>query len=259
MKQAERVSDARGAMRALGEIADSSDVPALQRYFKTGIGEYGEGDVFIGVRTPCVRQVARLASGLSLVQLDKLLDSAVHEHRQLAIFVLNDAFTTASAWRTRNEDARAAYVSFYLSALNRGRIDNWDLVDASAELILGDYLVDRNRSVLVDLAGSPVLWERRVAIVASFAFIKRGDATTTIRLAHQLLHDQEVLMHRAVGWMLREVGKRVDRKLLRSFLDQNAARMPRTMLSYAIEHLDLQERAHYRSLRPPVDLRSVVV
>ena len=236
-------------MRALGEMADSSHVPPLQSYFKTGIGEYGEGDVFIGVRTPLVRQVARQACGLSLAQLDKLFDSAVHEHRQLAVFVLNEAFATASTGPTHDERARATYVAFYLSALSRGRIDNWDLVDSSAEFVLGEYLVDKERNVLIDLAGSPVLWDRRVAIVASFAFIKRGDATTTVRLAEQLLKDQEVLIQRAVGWMLREVGKRVDREILRAYLDDHAAQMPRTMLSYAVEHLDQPERAHYRSLR----------
>ncbi len=249
VRQAEGVSDARAAMRALGEVADSSHVPARQKYFKTGVGEYGDGDVFIGVRTPMVRQVARKASGLSLVELDKLLDSVVHEHRQLAVFVLNDAFATASAGRTHDEQARATFVAFYLSALSRGRIDNWDLVDASAEFVLGEYLVDRDHDLLTDLAGSTMLWERRVAILASFAFIKRGDAATTIRLAEQLLNDHEVLIHRAVGWMLREVGKRVDRELLCAFLEEHAARMPRTMLSYAVAHLDQPERNHYRSLR----------
>ncbi|UIJ33988.1 DNA alkylation repair protein [Allobranchiibius sp. GilTou73] len=249
MPNGHALTDARSAMRALGEVADPGDVPALQRYFKTGPGEYGEGDVFIGVRMPAVREVARQASGMGLVQLDVLLDSPVHEHRQLAVIVLGRAFATASTARGYDERARAAYVAFYLAAVRRGRIDNWDLVDASAEFILGEYLVDRDRRLLLDLAGSPVLWERRVAVLASFAFIKHGDASTTLQLAEQLLGDPEPLLQKAVGWMLREVGKRVDVELLRTFLDGNAARMPRTMLTYAVEHLEPSERTHYRSLR----------
>lgn len=243
------LTDARSAMRALGEVADPGDVPTLQRYFKTGPGEYGEADVFIGVRMPVVREVARQASGMPLVQLDVLLDSPVHEHRQLAVIVLGRAFASASAPRSYDDKARAAYVGFYLAAVRRGRIDNWDLVDASADAVLGEYLVDQDRSLLLDLAGSPVLWERRVAVLASFAFIKRGDASTTLQLAEQLLTDRELLLQKAVGWMLREVGKRVDLELLRSFLDEHAAQMPRTMLTYAVEHLDQPERTHYRSLR----------
>lgn len=236
-------------MRTLGEAADPDQVPVLQRYFKTGVGEYGEGDAFIGVRVPEVRALARRTRGMPLVQLDVLFDSPVHEHRLLAILTLNNAFASASHPRTFDERARAAYVAFYLAALRRGRIDNWDLVDASAEFVLGEFLVDRDRRQLLDLAGSPVLWERRVAILASFAFIKRGDAATTYQLAEQLLIDKEPLVQNAVGWMLREVGKRVDPDILRGFLDAHAASMPRTMLSHAVERLEPAERAHYRSLR----------
>ncbi len=236
-------------MRALGEVADRDQVPGLQQYFKTGVGEYGEGDVFIGVRVPAVRRIARSCSGMPLVQLNVLLDSAVHEHRLLAVVVLADAFTTASQPRTYDERARAAYVTFYLAALRRGRIDNWDLVDASAEHVLGEYLVGRDRSLLSDLAGSPDIWERRTAVLSTFAFIKHGDASTTLAISEQLLTDPEPLLQKAVGWMLREVGKRVDRDLLRDFLAGHAARMPRMMLSYAVEHLDAGERAYYRGLR----------
>jgi 3-methyladenine DNA glycosylase AlkD len=128
-------------------------------------------------------------------------------------------------------------------------VDNWDLVDSSSEFLLGAWLVDRDRSVLDDLAASAVLWERRVAVLATFAFIKRGDASTTLELAARLLDDREDLMHKAVGWMLREVGKRVSRDALTGFLDEHAPRMPRTMLSYATEHLSPEERAAYRALR----------
>lgn len=134
-------------------------------------------------------------------------------------------------------------------------MNNWDLVDSSAEFVLGEFLFDRPRELLDDLAASPVLWERRVAVLATFAFLKKGDASTTLALAERLLDDSEDLMHKAVGWMLRETGKRVDRSLLLGFLDAHAAQMPRTMLSYAVEHLEPELRSHYRSLRAPGSLR----
>jgi 3-methyladenine DNA glycosylase AlkD len=133
--------------------------------------------------------------------------------------------------------------------VRRGLVNNWDLVDASAEFVLGEYLVDRPRDLLTQLAASDVLWERRVAVLSTFVFIKHGDASTTLELAERLLGDREDLMQKAVGWMLREVGKRVDRAQLLAFLDVHAARMPRTMLSYATEHLDPEVRAAYRAAK----------
>ncbi|WP_198295490.1 DNA alkylation repair protein [Diaminobutyricimonas sp. LJ205] len=158
--------------------------------------------------------------------------------------------------RTRDEPARAALHAAYLDAVRAGRVNNWDLVDCSAEYLVGEYLAGESQAgrslvLLDDLAASESLWERRVAVLATFAFIKQGDAAPTLHLAERLLADREDLIHKAVGWMLREVGKRVDRATLTGFLDAQAARMPRTMLSYATEHLDPAERAHYRALRAP--------
>lgn len=234
------MNSARDVQAALAAVASETDAVQLRRYFKTGPGEYGEGDVFIGVRVPRTREIAKRFGELPLGEIDVLLDSAVHEHRLAGLIILNARAAKAT-------DARC--VELYLAAVRRGRVNNWDLVDSSAEYVLGEYLLDRPRDVLFDLAASPMLWERRVGVLASFAFIKRGDAGTTLELARLLLRDREDLMHKAVGWMLREVGKRVDEKLLLDFLDEHAAEMPRTMLSYAVEKLGPAPRAYYRSLR----------
>ncbi|WP_223692655.1 DNA alkylation repair protein [Leifsonia poae] len=242
-------------MSALAEEADADDALFLQRFFKTGPGQYGEGDVFIGVRVPRTRVIAKRFAGLELAQIRLLLDSGVHEHRLAGLIILNRLFEVANrpargvsmvATATAAVDGLA---DFYLDAVRRGCVNNWDLVDASAEFVLGEYLWQRPRDLLFELASSGDLWQRRVAVLSSFAFIKHGDASTTLALAERLLGDPEDLMHKAVGWMLREVGKRVDRSELLAFLDANAAAMPRTMLSYATEHLTTEERAEYRRRR----------
>ena len=245
---APRGQTAADVQQALAEVADADDAVFLQRFFKTGPGEYGEGDVFIGVRVPQTRAVAKRFPGLTLDEVERLLASEVHEHRLAGLIILVSRFGRASAASTRDDDARAEIADFYLTAVRAGRVNNWDLVDASAEYILGEYLHDRPRDILHEFAESPVLWERRVAVLSTFGFIKHGDASTTLELAERLLADPEDLMHKAVGWMLREVGKRVDRGLLLGFLDEHAARMPRTTLSYATEHLDAEARARYRSV-----------
>jgi len=234
---------------ALAAVASADDAVFLQRFFKTGPGQYGEGDVFIGVRVPATRAVMKRFPGLPLEQIGILLESEVHEHRLAGLIALNGAFARASAARTRDDGARERIAAFYLGAVRSGRVNNWDLVDASAEFILGEYLFDRPRRLLFDLAVRPELWQRRVAVLTTFGFVKHGDASTTLELAALLLGDPEDLMHKAVGWMLREVGKRVDRNLLTRFLDEHAAAMPRTMLSYATEHLEPAVRAAYRVAR----------
>lgn len=224
---------------ALAEYANPANGAQQRAYFKGYEGGYGAGDVFLGLRVPVTRAVVKRFRGLPFDEIDALLDDAEHEHRLAGVLLLGDA--------ARRDPATAA--ERYLAAVRRGRVNNWDLVDASAEYALGGWLFDRDRSVLDELAASPVLWERRVAVIATFAFIKRGDASTTLALAARLLGDREDLMHKAVGWMLREVGKRVSREALLGFLDAHAARMPRTMLSYATEHLTPEVRAAYRRMR----------
>ena len=249
VRYAARMATATDVMTALDEVASVDDAESTQRFFKTGQGQYGQGDVFIGVRVPQARGVAKAFGGLPLAEIDEMLDSRVHEYRLTGLILLNAEFERASAPRTRDDDERERIAAFYLAAVRRGRVNNWDLVDTSAEYVLGEYLFDRPRFILFELAESDNLWWRRVAVLSTFAFIKRGDASTTLELAALLLNDREDLMHKAVGWMLREVGKRVDRSLLVGFLDEHAAEMPRTMLSYATEHLEPDARAAYRARR----------
>ena len=231
---------------ALAAAADADQARELQRFFKTGKGQYGAGDTFIGVRVPEVRRIAKDFADLSPADLNDLLDSPVHEHRFAALAVLVAQFRAASA--AGDEGERERLVGFYLSAMRRGRINNWDLVDSSAEFILGEYLYDKPRDQLARLAKSGIVWQRRIAMLSTFAFIKHGDASTTLEVAELLLDDQHDLIQKAVGWMLREVGKRVDRDLLVGFLTANAKRMSRVTLSYATEHFEQSERVYYRSL-----------
>ncbi|WP_280479418.1 DNA alkylation repair protein [Nocardia asiatica] len=241
-------ADVRAALR---ELADPADAANLRKFFKTGPGEYGEGDVFLGVRVPAGRGVAKRFAALALDEIDELLDSDVHEDRFTALVILNNRFARASAPRSFDDAARAAMVELYLAAVRRGRVNNWDLVDASAERIVGPWLLDKPRDLLFELAGSESLWERRVALLSTFAFIKAGDASTTFALSELLLADRHDLIQKALGWMLREVGKRVDRSLLTGFLDRHAAGMGRTALSYATEHLAPEVRAGYRARQAP--------
>ncbi|UGT57910.1 DNA alkylation repair protein [Nocardia asteroides] len=234
---------------ALAEQADPADAIHLQRFFKTGPGEYGEGDVFLGVRVPATRRVAKRFTTLPLKQIGDLLDSPVHEERLAALFILNARFAAASKPRTRDERARAEMVEFYLDAVRRGRVNNWDLVDSSAEHVVGAWLLDKDRALLFELAQRDSLWERRVALLSTFAFIKAGDPSTTLELAMLLLDDRRDLIQKALGWMLREIGKRNDPTLLTDFLDAHAPELGRTALSYAVEQLAPEQRTAYRAMR----------
>lgn len=230
-------ADARARLR---ELADPDVARFLQGYFKTGVGEYGEGDLFVGVRVPVLRRLARELRGASIAESTVLLRAAVHEERLLALLLLADAYDRGDA-RTR-----AAIFRTYLAHTHH--VNNWDLVDTSAPLIVGRHLEHRDRRVLRRLARSPMLWERRIAMVATHHFIRQDDYEDAIAIATLLLDDAHDLMHKATGWMLREVGKR-HVGTLRAFLDQHAARMPRTMLRYAIERLPEPTRRAYLGVR----------
>lgn len=213
-------------LKALG---DPEKARVLQKFFKTGKGEYGEGDLFVGLRVPETRRLARHYRDLPLPETIKLLQSSIHEARFLALLILISAFQQGSA--AFREDIYRLYLE------NSHRVNNWDLVDVSAEHIVGAHLRYRDRSPLHQLAASNLLWERRIAILATFHFIKSGELEETLSIAVSLLHDKEDLIHKAVGWMLREVGKR-DRRVEEEFLKSYYRDMPRTMLRYAIEKFE---------------------
>lgn len=225
-------------IRDLEALGDPDAAAHARRYFKAGPGQYAEGDRFLGIRVPVLRGLVRRYRELPLPEVERLLRSPVHEARLLALLLLVDRYKRA------DPATREAVAELYLRNLDR--VNHWDLVDSSAPQILGAYLFEKSeRSLLDRLAASPSLWERRIAVMATFYFIRHGEYQPTLRLARRLLDDPEDLIHKAVGWMLREVGKR-DEETLLAFLEENAARMPRTMLRYAIEKLDPDSKRRFR-------------
>lgn len=220
----------------LQKLASPEAAQISARYFKTGPGQYGEGDIFIGIRIPVLRQVAREHQALALPEVQVLLTSPIHEERMLALMVL-----VLSLARCEDGYRKQVY-EFY--AQHTRHINNWDLVDSSAPAIVGGYLLDRPRNPLHKWARSRNLWERRIAIIATQHFIRHDDFAETLAICETLLSDTEDLIHKATGWMLREVGGR-DRPTLVKFLDQYHAEMPRTMLRYAIEHFPPAKRTAY--------------
>lgn len=221
--------------------ADPRKAADLRWFFKTGPGEYGEGDVFLGIRVPPLRRLARRFERLPPGGIEKLLGSAFHEERLLALFIM------VRQYERGDEELRRRLFGLYLR--NRRRVNNWDLVDCSAPYILGPRLESRSRGLLYRLARSRSLWDRRMAVLATFHFVKRGELADTLRLAELLLADGEDLIHKAVGWMLREVGKR-DLAAEESFLRRHCCVMPRTMLRYAIEKLPEDRRRKYLAGTP---------
>ena len=224
--------------RQLREVADPEIAEHSQRFFKTGPGEYGEGDKFIGIRVPVIRQIAKANRHAQSKTVLSLLRSSIHEERLLALILLT------LQYQKGDEDERDAIYELYLA--NTEYINNWDLVDCSAHKIVGHYLLDRKRTVLHRLAKSKCLWERRIAIFSTYTFIHADDFDDTFVIADKLLDDPEDLIHKAVGWMLREVGNR-DRKAEEAFLKSRYKRVPRTMLRYAIEKFPEVRRKKYLS------------
>ena len=228
-----RASEICDTLRMLG---DSEKARVLQRYFKTGRGEYGEGDVFVGLRVPQIRNLAREYRGLPLSEVTQLLHSPIHEARLLALFILAGSYAQGDA--SLQERIYDLYVQ------NTRFINNWDLVDGSAEHIVGPYLKYRSRAPLHALALSDLLWDRRISIMATFHYIRGGDFAETLHIAERLLEDPQDLIHKAVGWLLREIGKR-DRFTEEEFLKVHYKAMPRTMLRYAIEKFPEELRRQY--------------
>ena len=229
MKAAEII----GLLEAMG---DPERARVSRSFFKTGPGQYGEGDLFVGLTVPQVRALAKEVHPLPHAEVIRLLHSPLHEARLLALFLLIKTYDTG------DEPVRERIFTQYLQSTRS--INNWDLVDCSAEHIVGAHLWARDRSLLDTLAASDLLWERRISILATFHFIKRGEFNETLRIAERLLGDREDLMHKAVGWMLREVGKR-DLPSEEAFLQAHYREMPRTMLRYAIERFPEPVRQRY--------------
>ncbi|WP_413944540.1 DNA alkylation repair protein [Bdellovibrio sp. HCB-162] len=221
--------------------ADATRAKNLKRFFKTGPGEYGEGDVFIGLTVPQSRAFAKKYFATPLKDLETLLKSEIHEERLIALIILSNRFAKA--------EEREKFQIYKLYLKNTKYINNWDLVDTSAEYIVGGYLYDKDRKVLQKLAKSKSLWERRIAMLSTFHFIKKGECKETLRIAKILLKDEHDLIHKASGWMLREMGKRVSEKELRGFLEKYASKMPRTMLRYSIEKFSSKDRRYYLDLK----------
>jgi len=214
----------------------SAKAEILQRFFKTGPGEYGEGDIFLGIMVPEQRRIAKKYTDLRLIDLQGLLRSKIHEERMITLFILVNQFQEVKGI------ARKRIYDFYFK--NRKGVNNWDLVDLSADKIMGEYLMDKPRGVLHKLARSSSLWDRRIAILSTFAFIKKDKFEDTLEISEILLEDKEDLIQKAVGWMLREVGKR-NLKTEENFLKKNYKNMPRTMLRYAIERFPEKKRKMY--------------
>lgn len=227
-------------LQELQAIADPKRAKASLWYFKTGPGQYGEGDVFIGITVPQMRRIATRYRTASRSDVAALLKSRVHEHRFVALEILTMQYERGNAAE------RKSIVSFYTH--HRDRINNWDLVDTSAPYILGDYLLTTSTTILDRYARSRNLWDRRIAIVSTFPFIRTRRFAEPKRIAEKLLHDKEDLIHKAVGWMLREMGKQSKQELI-AFLNEHYQTMPRTMLRYAIERLPESERRRYLAKR----------
>lgn len=214
----------------------NSSPDKIARFFKTGRGGYAEVDQFIGVAVPQIRATAKAFIHLSLLEIQELLTSPINEERLLALLIL------VLQYKKGRENIKEKIYQFYLDNLQY--VNNWNLVDSSAHWIVGAHLEKKNKDILLKLAQSSILWERRVAIVATWYFIRQNDLTWTLQVAHMLLEDGHDLIHKAVGWMLREAGKR-DGAVLVNFLDEHAAKMPRTMLRYAIEKLSVEQKKAY--------------
>jgi 3-methyladenine DNA glycosylase AlkD len=232
-------------IKELKALAKPNKARDLQRFFKTGAGEYAEGDVFLGVVVPQNRRIAKKYSDLSLSEIKKLIDSDFHEVRFCGLLILVGQFERA---KTRTLQKR--YFDFYLRQLKAGQINNWDLIDVTG-VRMGRYLVDEKSALLTlkKLARSKNLWQRRMAVIFTFAFQKVGDPYPTLTMADLLLKDEHDLIHKAVGWALREMGKK-DGPLLRNYLKVNAHKMPRTMLRYSIEKFSPSERKRWLSYKP---------
>jgi 3-methyladenine DNA glycosylase AlkD len=236
------IPSAKRFVEALEAHRSPDELEKLRRYFKTGEGQYGEGDVFMGVRLARVFELAREFIEMPPEELERLLESPIHEVRAGALSIMDKQTRRKKTPESRRKEL------FDLYLRRTDRINNWDLVDVGCPYVVGGYLFDKPRDVLYELARSEILWERRTAIVSTSYFIRQGDVADTFEIAEILLDDDQDLIHKATGGWLREAGKKDPGRLL-GFLDRYAATMPRTALRYAIERLDKEKRARYLSMK----------
>jgi len=222
--------------KAIRANANKDHAKTMQWFFKTGKGEYGEGDKFIGIKVPVQRKIAKKFGELDLEDLQKLLNSKIHEERLISLLILVDKYDKA------DEKVKDKIYRFYKK--NRRKINNWDLVDLSAPKILGIHLLNHDKQILYKYAHSKNLWEKRISIISTYSFIKNHDFNTTLEISDILLNDDQDLIHKAVGWMLREVGKQ-SLQILEKFLKPRYKKMPRTMLRYSIEKFPEKKRKKY--------------
>ena len=220
-------------IKELQSLENPKQKEILQSFFKTGEGEYGEGDIFLGIKVPDQRKIAKKYTGLSLAKIQELLNSKIHEYRLTGLIILTNKY------KKSHQENKANLFNFYLK--NTKNINNWDLVDLTAPNIVGDFLFDKNKDTLYKLVRSKNLWEKRIAIISTLHFIKKQEFEDTLTISELLLKDSHDLIHKAVGWMLREVGKK-DIEVLKKFLKQHYKNMPRTMLRYSIEKFPEEER-----------------
>jgi 3-methyladenine DNA glycosylase AlkD len=221
-------------LEELKSLENKEQAKLLQGFFKTGKGQYGEGDIFLGIKVPVQRETAKKYLDLSLENIQELLNSNIHEYRLVGLLILIEKF--------KKVENKKDIFDFYLK--NAKRINNWDLVDLSAPNIVGNFLLDKNRDILLEYAKSDNLWEKRISILSTAAFIRNNEFDEIIKISEMLLNDSHDLIHKAVGWMLREVGKR-DLEILETFLKKHYKNMPRTMLRYSIEKFPEEKRKAY--------------
>ncbi len=236
-KMTKKASAKKNIKREIRRHANKKQAKTLSWFFKTGKGQYGEGDKFLGIKVPPLRALAKAFSEASFKEIEELLKSPYHEERLTALLILVKKYTLE-----KSEEAQEKIYKFYIK--NMKHINNWDLVDLSAQYIIGHFLEDKNKSILFKWAKSKDLWTRRIAIISTLHLIRQGHFATTLKIAKMLLKDEQDLIHKATGWLLREIGKR-DLKTLEGFLKEHYQTMPRTMLRYAIEKFPEQIRQAY--------------
>lgn len=219
-------------IKEMDSLKNPEKIKIFQRFFKTGKGEYGEGDIFLGLNVPTEKELAKKYQDLDFSDIQELLESRIHEHRMLGTMILCNY--------SKSQPEKA--FKFYLK--NAKRMNNWDLVDCSAPQIVGKFLVDQDKQILHKLAESSNLWEKRISIVSTLSLIRNNQLQPTLEISKKLLRDKHDLIHKAVGWMLRELGKK-DEKLLEKFLHDNYSELPRTSLRYAIERFSPEKREYY--------------